>query len=71
MKRETFTHINARTVDEVVAICRRTGRRLGSTRGAPTSFGLLKDEILLDYPEWIINIKTIAGFDYIGKRTAS
>ena len=58
-----FEHINATTLGEAVSA-------LGSGKaqviaGGTDLLGTLKDEILPDYPETLVNIKTIPGMDYI------
>jgi len=58
-----FEHIDAKTVDEAVSA-------LGSGKavviaGGTDLLGTLKDEILPDYPETLVNIKTIPNMDYI------
>jgi xanthine dehydrogenase YagS FAD-binding subunit len=60
-----FTHINAQTVNEAVAILSTHKEKARLNAGGTDLFGLLKDEILSNYPELIINIKTIAGLEYI------
>lgn len=62
-----FTHINASSIDEVVSWLRRYGSKANVIAGGTDLFGKLKDEILPRYPEAIINIKTIPGFDFIRK----
>jgi xanthine dehydrogenase YagS FAD-binding subunit len=61
----TFTHINAQTVEEVVAILSTHKEKVRINAGGTDLLGVLKDEIFSDYPEWIINIKTIAGLEYV------
>lgn len=62
---KSFTHISARTVDEA---CTLLGKYHGKARlnaGGTDLLSTLKGEHLLDYPEAIIDIKTIPGLDYI------
>jgi xanthine dehydrogenase YagS FAD-binding subunit len=61
----TFTHFNARTVDEAVSILRRFGDRAQVIAGGTDLLGKMKDEILPSYPEAVVNLKSIAGLDYI------
>jgi xanthine dehydrogenase YagS FAD-binding subunit len=61
----TFTHIDAQTVRETVAILSRYKDKARINAGGTDLLGVLKDEILPDYPELILNIKTIAGLEYI------
>ncbi len=60
-----FVHINARTLDEAVSSLRRYGGRAGIIAGGTDLLGKMKDEILPVYPEALINIKTIAGLDFM------
>jgi len=60
---KNFQHINAKTVAEATSA-------LGSGKatiiaGGTDLLGRLKDEILPDYPETLVNIKTIPNMDYI------
>jgi len=61
----TFAHFNAQTVDEAVAILQRYGDRAQIMAGGTDLLGKMKDEILPGYPEAIVNLKSIAGLDYI------
>ena len=61
----TFTHIDAHTVDEA---CELLGKYQGRARlnaGGTDLLSVLKGDILPDYPEGVINVKTISGLDYI------
>jgi xanthine dehydrogenase YagS FAD-binding subunit len=60
-----FTHMDARTVDEAVTALRRYGNRASIIAGGTDILGKMKDEILPSYPEALINIKTIAGLDFL------
>ncbi len=61
----TFDHFNARTVDEAVRLLKTHGGKARVNAGGTDLLGILKDRVLLEYPEAIVNIKTIAGLDYI------
>ncbi|CAB1060904.1 hypothetical protein D1BOALGB6SA_5671 [Olavius sp. associated proteobacterium Delta 1] len=61
----TFAHFNARTVDEAVSILKRYGDRAQVIAGGTDLLGKMKDEILPGYPEAIVNLKSIAGLDFI------
>jgi len=61
----SFTHINAHTVDEACSLLRRYRGRAVLNAGGTDLFSTLKGENLLEYPEAVINIKTIAGLEYI------
>jgi xanthine dehydrogenase YagS FAD-binding subunit len=60
-----FTHINARTVKQAVTALAKHDGAARLNAGGTDLFGLLKDEYLPSYPDVIVNIKTIAGLDYI------
>lgn len=61
----SFAHINARSVDEAVSILSEYRGKAVLNAGGTDLLGVLKDEILPAYPEVVINIKTIAGLDFI------
>jgi NADPH-dependent glutamate synthase beta subunit-like oxidoreductase len=61
----SFNHINAKTVNEAVTLPRKYKGKAKLIAGGTDLLGALKDRILPDYPEAIINIKTIPGLDYI------
>lgn len=60
-----FAHVNARTIDEAVSALGRYGERANIIAGGTDLLGKMKDEILPRYPEALINIKTIAGLDFL------
>jgi xanthine dehydrogenase YagS FAD-binding subunit len=60
-----FVHFNARTLAEAVSFLRRYGDRAQVIAGGTDLLGKMKDEILPQYPEAIINLKTIPGWEYI------
>jgi xanthine dehydrogenase YagS FAD-binding subunit len=60
-----FKHINARTIEEAVAALERYGDRASVIAGGTDLLGKLKDEILPKYPEALINLKTIAGLEFL------
>lgn len=60
-----FTHINARTVKQAVAALGKYDGTAKLNAGGTDLFGVLKDEFLPEYPETVINIKTVAGLEYI------
>lgn len=61
----SFKHINARTVDEACALLSEYKGKAVLHAGGTDLLSALKGEHLFDYPEAIINIKTIRGLDYI------
>lgn len=62
---KSFEHFNAGSVDEALARLRDHEGRASLIAGGTDLLGTLKGEILPDYPEALINIKTIAGLDGI------
>jgi xanthine dehydrogenase YagS FAD-binding subunit len=61
----SLKHISARTVDEACLLLRRYKRRARLNAGGTDLLSTLKEEILFEYPEVLINIKTISGLDDI------
>ena len=60
---KAFKHINATSVEEAIGLIRAGNGRACLIAGGTDLLGILKDEVLPDYPETVINIKTIAGLD--------
>jgi xanthine dehydrogenase YagS FAD-binding subunit len=60
-----FKHINAQTLEEAVSALRRYGGRAHIIAGGTDLLGKMKDSILPVYPEAVVNIKTIAGLDFL------
>jgi len=60
---KAFKHINATSVEETIALIRSYNGKACLIAGGTDLLGVLKDEILPDYPEAIINLKTITGLD--------
>jgi xanthine dehydrogenase YagS FAD-binding subunit len=58
-----FTHIDAKNVDEAAAILRAGKARVLS--GGTDLLGAMRFEILPEYPEVVVNLKTIPGLEYI------
>jgi xanthine dehydrogenase YagS FAD-binding subunit len=61
----TFNHINARTIDEAASALQRYRNKGCIIAGGTDLLGKMKDEILPQYPEALINIKTIPGLEFI------
>jgi xanthine dehydrogenase YagS FAD-binding subunit len=61
----SFEHFNARTIKEACGLLKKYGNRARISAGGTDLIAVLKDEILLKYPEAIIDIKTIPDLDYI------
>lgn len=60
---KAFKHFNATSVDEAIALMHSSKGNASLIAGGTDLLGVLKDEILPDYPEAVINIKTIPGLD--------
>jgi NADPH-dependent glutamate synthase beta subunit-like oxidoreductase/CO/xanthine dehydrogenase FAD-binding subunit len=63
MKR--FKHVNARSLEEATSVLKEYGRKARALAGGTDLLGEMKDDILPEYPEVIVNIKTVPGLDYI------
>ena len=60
-----FIHINAGSVEEAVELLAKYEGKAKLNAGGTDLLGVLKDRILPQYPETIINIKTIPGLSAI------
>lgn len=60
-----FRHIDAGSIDHVVAMLAQHKDKASLIAGGTDLLGVLKSEILNDYPATLINLKTIAGMDAI------
>ncbi len=65
-----FVHFNAQSVDEAVSILQRYQGKAQLMPGGTDLLGKMKDRILPDYPEAVINIKSIPGLDFIREGSA-
>jgi xanthine dehydrogenase YagS FAD-binding subunit len=62
-----FRHLNALSIAEAVHHLNDYAGRARIVAGGTDILGILKDQILPDYPEALVNIKTIPGLDYIAE----
>ncbi len=62
---KAFKHFNATSVDDAIALMHSCNGNANLIAGGTDLLGVLKDEILPDYPEAVINIKTIPGLDNV------
>jgi NADPH-dependent glutamate synthase beta subunit-like oxidoreductase len=62
---KTFKHINALSAEEAASVLKDYGEKAKVIAGGTDLLGQMKDDILPEYPEVIVNIKTISGLDYI------
>jgi xanthine dehydrogenase YagS FAD-binding subunit len=60
-----FAHFNASSIEEAVELLKRYGGRANLIAGGTDLLGKMKDRILPNYPEALINLKTIPGLDFI------
>jgi hypothetical protein len=60
-----FKHVNLESVEEVAAILKENGSRAKVIAGGTDLLGEMQDSICPNYPELLVNIKTIPGLDYI------
>jgi xanthine dehydrogenase YagS FAD-binding subunit len=58
-----FEHFNALTVDEASATMQKS--KAAAIAGGTDLLGTMRFEILPDYPEVVVNLKSIQGLDYI------
>lgn len=63
-----FVHINATTVEDAVQALGRYGCKASPIAGGTDLLGKMKDAVLPDYPEAVVNLKTIDGLDFIDER---
>jgi xanthine dehydrogenase YagS FAD-binding subunit len=59
----TFEYAEPKTLDEARAALKRTGAQI--IAGGTDLLGVLKDDILPEYPSTLVDLKTIPGLDYI------
>jgi NADPH-dependent glutamate synthase beta subunit-like oxidoreductase/CO/xanthine dehydrogenase FAD-binding subunit len=62
---QSSNHIDVKTVGEAVRLLKKYKGKAKPIAGGTDLLGVLKDRILPEYPEAIINLKTIQGLDYI------
>jgi xanthine dehydrogenase YagS FAD-binding subunit len=60
-----FKHIDVKTVNKACDLLKAYRGKAKLIAGGTDLLGILKDQIVPDYPEVIINIKTIPGLNYI------
>jgi len=60
-----FHHVNAKSVEEVIQLLKMYGGKARVIAGGTDLIPVLKAEILPEYPEIIINIKTVPNLDYV------
>jgi xanthine dehydrogenase YagS FAD-binding subunit len=60
-----FKHFNVRSLDEAMARLNDYPGKASLIAGGTDLLGILKDEILPDYPQALVNLKTIPGLDFV------
>lgn len=60
-----FKHIDATTVEGAVSLLRLYGDKAWVIAGGTDLIGTMRFEVLRNYPEVVVNLKTIPGLDYI------
>ena len=62
-----FTHIDAKTVDEAASILR--SGKASVLSGGTDLLGTMRFEVLPNYPEIVVNLKSVPGLEYIKEDT--
>lgn len=65
MGMKNFAHVNAATLDQAVATLKGFDGKAAIMAGGTDLLGKMKDEILPVYPQAVVNIRSIAGLEYI------
>lgn len=60
-----FEHANAASVDEALSLLKHFSGKARLIAGGTDLLGLLKDQVLEDYPVALVNIKSIPGLDAV------
>ena len=60
-----FKYVNASTLEEAVSVLKEHGGAAKVIAGGTDLLGEMKDEILPQYPEVLVNLGSIPGLDYI------
>jgi NADPH-dependent glutamate synthase beta subunit-like oxidoreductase/CO/xanthine dehydrogenase FAD-binding subunit len=60
-----FKHINASSLEEAASVLGDYEGRARIIAGGTDLLGQMKDDILPEFPEVVVNVKTISGLDYI------
>ncbi len=67
---KNFKHINAESLEEAAEVLKEYGPKAKILAGGTDLLGEMKDAILRESPEVIVNIKSIYGLDYILEETS-
>jgi NADPH-dependent glutamate synthase beta subunit-like oxidoreductase len=60
-----FEHINAASLEEAIALLQRYGNKAWIMAGGTDLIGTMRFEVLEEYPEVVVNLKSIPELDYI------
>jgi NADPH-dependent glutamate synthase beta subunit-like oxidoreductase len=60
-----FKHLNADSLEKAASVLKQYGRKSRIIAGGTDLLGEMQDAILPEYPEVVVNIKSIPGLDYI------
>ncbi len=60
-----FNHVDAQSIDQAINMLAEANGKTAFIAGGTDLLGVLKSEVLLDYPETVINLKTIHGLNAI------
>ncbi len=60
-----FRHINAKSLEEAVSVLKQYEGRAKVVSGGTDLIGGMKDDILPEYPETVVNIKSVSGLDFV------
>ena len=66
-----FAHYDARSISEAVSLLAEYKGRAKLNAGGTDLLSILKDDILPEYPDAVVNIKTIHDLDYIKEGTGA
>ena len=61
----SFKHQNVTSLEEASNLLGKYGTKAVAIAGGTDLLGVLKDNVRPEYPELVVNIKTIPGLDYI------
>jgi NADPH-dependent glutamate synthase beta subunit-like oxidoreductase/CO/xanthine dehydrogenase FAD-binding subunit len=62
---KTFEFVNASTLEEAADLLEKRQGAGKAIAGGTDAFGTIKDDVHPTFPELVVNLKTVAGLDYI------
>ncbi len=65
-----FEHYNAQSIKEATELLKEYNGKAKANAGGTDLLGAMRDKCLAEYPEAVINIKTVEGLDFIKKDKA-